>query len=110
MVLGLGGLPGSSLRPVEHDLVAPPVPADVKDRDGAVDVTVSDAAGGTALPGATVRAFALIAGQAYLAAVRETDRAGVVHLAGLPHGEAWLLADAPGHARGSTRLDLPTLD
>ncbi len=107
VVLALGGLPGSTMRLVVHDLVAPPVPADVKERDGAVDVTVSDSSGGPggpALAGATVRAFALIAGQAYLAGVRETDRAGVAHLTGLPHGEAWLLADAPGHARGSTRL------
>jgi protocatechuate 3,4-dioxygenase beta subunit len=104
VVLALGGLPGSSMRPVLHDLVAPPVPAEVKDRDGALDVAVRDGPDGPPLAGATVRAFALIAGQAYLAGARDTDRAGVAHLTGLPHGEAWLLADAPGHARGSTRL------
>lgn len=104
VVIALGGLPGSSAREVVHDLVAPPVPVDVKDRDGALDVTVADGAGGPPLAGARVRALALIAGQAYLAAARETDRSGVAHLTALPRGEAWVLADAPGHARGSTRL------
>ncbi len=103
-VLALGGLPGSPVREVVRDLVAPPVPIDVKERDGALDVTVTDGADGSPLAGARVRALALIAGQAYLAATRETDRAGVAHLTTLPHGEAWVLADVPGHARGSTRL------
>ncbi len=104
VVLALGGLPGSTAGRVVADLVAPPVPAEVKDRDGALDVTVVDGPGGSPIARATVRAFAVVAGQAYLAGARETDPGGVVHLTGLPRGEAWLLADAPGRARGSARL------
>jgi uncharacterized GH25 family protein len=105
VLLGLGGLPGASFRAVLHDLVAPPVPVDVKDRDGVLDVTVHDGAGGP-LAGARVRALALVEGRAYLADAHDTDAAGVAHLTRLPHGEAWVLADAPGKARGSTRLVL----
>jgi hypothetical protein len=104
VVLGVGGIPGASFRAVVHDLVAPPVPAEVKDRDGALDVTVHDGAGGPPLAGAHVRALALVEGRAYLADARDTDASGAVHLARLPHGEAWVLADAPHKARGSTRL------
>ena len=35
---------------------------------------------------------------------RDTDTAGIAHLTNLPHGEAWVLAEAPGKARASTRL------
>jgi len=104
VVLGVGGIPGASFRAVLHDLVAPPVPVDVKDRDGALNVTVRDGAGGPPLAGARVRALALVEGRAYLADARDTDASGAVHLAGLPRGEAWILADAPHKARGSTRL------
>jgi hypothetical protein len=104
VALAVGGIPGASLRVVEHDLVAPPVPATVKERDGALVVTVRDGAGGPPLAGAHVRALALLDLRAYLADARDTDRAGVAHMMNLPHGEAWLLAEAPGHARGSSRL------
>ena len=104
VVLAVGGIPGSSLRPVLRDLTTPPVPSDVKDRDGVLDVTVHDGAGGPPLAGARVSALALIEGRAYLADARETSASGVVHLTGLPRGEAWVLADAPHKARGSTRL------
>ena len=104
VLLAAAGIPGSTLRAIPDEGIAPPVPADVKDRDGALDITVRSAAGGSPLAGASVRALALIGGQAYLAGARQTDRAGVAQLRGLPRGEAWIVADAPGRARGSTRL------
>ena len=104
VVLAVGGIPGASFRAVLHDLVAPPVPAEVKDRDGALALSVHDGVGGPPLAGAHVRALAIVDGRAYLADTRDTDATGVAHLAGLPHGEAWVLADAPRKARGSTRL------
>jgi hypothetical protein len=106
LVFGVGGIPGASLRAVVHDLVAPPVPVEVKDRDAALDVTVRDGVGGPPLAGARVRALALVEGRAYLADARDTDASGAAHLGRLPHGEAWVLADAPHMARGSTRLVL----
>ena len=106
VVLVLGGVPGSSLHGVVADLVAPPVPAEVKDRDGALDVTVRDGEGGPPLAGAYVRALALIDGRAYLAGARDTDAAGLAHLASLPRGETWVMADCPGRARASSHLVL----
>ena len=104
MILALGGLPGSTMRAIVHDLVAPPVPAEVKDRDGAIDVTVSDGPQGPPLAGATVRAFALIGGKAYLAAgarhrprrPRAPDRASSRR--GLAAGRR--TRPRPGHRRG----------
>jgi protocatechuate 3,4-dioxygenase beta subunit len=120
VVLATGGIPGATLHVVDRELSAPPVPVEVTERDGALDVTVRGAAaqgldagdgdGGTEavagepLAGASVRVFALIAGQAYLAGSGESDASGVVHFTGLPHGETWVLADAPGRARGSSFL------
>jgi len=104
VVLCVGGLPGGTVHDVVRDLVAPPVPEDVRDRDGALDVTVRDGPDGPPLAGAHVRALAMVDERAYLADARETDAAGHAHLAALPRGEAWLLADAPGHARASSRL------
>ncbi|HEX8795017.1 MAG TPA: carboxypeptidase regulatory-like domain-containing protein [Polyangiaceae bacterium] len=104
VVLCVGGLPGATVHDVVRDLVAPPVPEDVRDRDGALEVTVRDGPGGPPLSGAHVRALAMIEGLAYLADAHETDAAGLAHLVALPRGEAWLLADAPGRARASSRL------
>lgn len=104
VVLALGGVPGAALRPVVRDLVAPPVPSDVKDCDGAIDVTVHDGAGGPPLAGAHVRALVMIGNRAYLGDARDTDATGLAHLVKLPHGETWVLADAPGKARASTQL------
>jgi hypothetical protein len=103
-VLCIGGLPGATVHDVVRDLVAPPVPEDVRDRDGALDVTVRDGPDGPPLAGAHVRALAMIDGRAYLADARETDAVGHAHLAALPRAEAWLLADAQGRARTSSRL------
>ncbi len=106
VVLCIGGLPGATVHDVVRDRFAlpPPVPEDVRDRDGALDVTVRDAPDGPPLAGAHVRALAMVDGRAYLADARETDAAGHAHLSTLPRGEAWLLADAAGRARASSRL------
>lgn len=104
VALCVGGLPGATAHDVVRDLVAPPVPQDVRDRDGSLDVTVRDEHEGPPLVGAHVRALAMLEGRAYLADARDTDGAGLAHLSALPRGEAWILADAPGRARASSRL------
>jgi S1-C subfamily serine protease len=104
VVIAVGGIPGAPLRWVAHVATAPPVPADVTGRDGVVEVTVRAGANGPLLPGARVTALAIIDERAYLADARDTDVAGRVRLSMLPRGEAWILADATGRARGSTHL------
>jgi len=105
VVLGLGGLPGAGVRALVVDpAAAPPLPPETRDRDGALDVAVRDAEGGAAVSGAWVRALALIDGKAFLADARGTDRNGVARLVRLPHGETWVLADAPGRARGAMQI------
>jgi hypothetical protein len=100
----LGGIPGTPARAIVRDLVAPPLPPETKDRDGALDVTVRDGEGGPPAHGAHVRGFALIDGRAYLADERDTDEAGRAHLAHLPHAETWVIADAPGRARAEAAV------
>ena len=110
VVLVVGGIPGGRLRLAMREALVDPVPADVRDRDGSLEVTVRAAAdgaapgGGPLLRGARVRAFVFIDDRAYLADSRETDAAGRARLDRLPHGVAWVVADAPGRARASTRL------
>jgi hypothetical protein len=106
VVLAVGGIPGIPSRPAAPHLDLPLVPTEVKDRDGVVDLVVRDGTGGAPFMGAHVRAFAIIDEHAYLAAGTITDAAGRAHLAGLPRGEAWILAEAPKRARASTRLVL----
>ncbi len=100
VLLAVAGVPGDAGRHLSTDTVASPVPTEVKDRDSRVDVTVRDAGG--PIRGARVEALAIVDDRAYLASVRETDAAGRAHLEGLPEGELWILADAAGHARGSS--------
>jgi hypothetical protein len=105
VVLALGGIPGARLRLIS--VPGPPgVPATVQDRDGAVEVTVIDGAGGPPVAKARVRALAVIGDRVYLGGEGETPASGRVRLAGLPRGEMWILADAPGHARGSAHIAL----
>jgi hypothetical protein len=87
-----------------RDLVAPPLPADTQDRDGALEVSVHDGAGGPPLPGASVQALALIDGRAYLADACDADFAGRAALRHLPHAETWVVADAPGRARAAVSV------
>jgi S1-C subfamily serine protease len=107
VVLGLGGIPGARFRPLAYDLapqLPPPVTSEADERDGAVEVVVTGAPGSVPLAGARVRALAMVEGRAYLADARDTDAKGRARLSKLPHGDTWILADAPGRARGSTHL------
>jgi carboxypeptidase family protein/PDZ domain-containing protein len=116
-LLAAGGIPGAALRPAVYDLTPAPVLSDSQSQGGPVDVTVRQrvpapgspgspdgGAGGPPIAGARVRAFALVGDRAVLADVRETDSAGHALLTKLPRGATWIVADAPGRARGSTRL------
>ena len=114
--------PGSAVRPAVVSLAAAPLPDDVGDRDGVLDVVVVEAAGaagaGAARPplrGARVRAFAILDGRAHDAGESTTDLEGRATLKRLPHAEHWIVAEAAGHARasqmvvivsGARRLDL----
>jgi hypothetical protein len=105
VVFAVGGIPGARLRSID----APgsvDVPLEVKDRDGAVDVTVRDGPGGPAVAKAQVRALGVIGDRVYFAGEGETAATGVVHIPDLPRGEIWILADAAGRARGSAHIAL----
>lgn len=102
VVFVLGGLPGSPVRRLTLDFVAPPVPTEVKGRQGRLEVTVRDTAG--PLRGARVQALAIVDDRAYLADARDTDSLGRAHLEALPEGAVWLLANATGHARASSHV------
>jgi hypothetical protein len=109
VLVAVGGIPGASSRLILHDLVAPPVPSKIHDRGAVVELEVRDGAGaGGPVFGARARALAIVDGRAYLADARDTDVAGRARLGGLPRGEVWIVADAPGHARGSTRVAVDT--
>ncbi len=103
VVIALGGIPGARLRSFD---VIRPVPSEVKQRDGVIDVAVHDGPSGPPIVGAQVRALAILDDRAYLADERETDRSGMARVAHLPRGEIWILAEAPGHARGSSHTIL----
>jgi hypothetical protein len=108
--------PGAVSRPAIVELAAAPLPEDVGDRDGVLDVVVTDATGDKpALAKVRVRAFALLDGRAHDAGEATTDAAGRATLKRLPHAEHWIVAEAAGHARasqmvvivaGARRLDL----
>jgi protocatechuate 3,4-dioxygenase beta subunit len=102
VLLGVGGIPGAALRSVVYDAGAIPVARDTA--NGVVDVQVHEADGNLPIAGASVRAFAVIDERAYLVLARDSDAAGRARLEGLPRGEAWIVAEATGRARGSTRL------
>jgi hypothetical protein len=98
-----GGIPGARLRDAPLDPRIQAVPHDVRDRNGRVDVAVRNPEGAP-IAHARVRAFAIVLDRAYLADAKETDAGGTAHLAALPLGEAWLMVDAAGYARGSSHL------
>ena len=105
VVLGLGGIPGAPSRPLPW-FAAPALPDDGHGpkRDGVLDVTVRSAPDGAPLRDAQVRALVVLDDRVYAAGARDTDGRGRAHLAKLPHGETWILADAPGHARATSHL------
>lgn len=117
--LYVAGIPGASVRPVVLELTAAPLPKEIKDRDGVLDVVVSstDDGGATNAPlkGARVRAFAILDGRAHAASAGTTDATGRASLRDLPHAEHWIVAEAEGRMRasqmvvivaGARRLDL----
>jgi protocatechuate 3,4-dioxygenase beta subunit len=117
-LLYVAGIPGTALRrlwaPVPIPIAVPPVPPDVADRDGVLDVIVH-ITGGAALSGARVRAFAILDGVAHAAGEATSDADGRATLRALPRAEHWVVAEAPGRARasqmvvvvsGARRLDL----
>jgi protocatechuate 3,4-dioxygenase beta subunit len=117
VLLAFGGIPGSFVGPgrsaggplAATEATRSPLPAlpdGAAERDGAVDVTVRSSPDAGQLAGAHVRAFAIAEDRAVLVGAGETGPAGQIHLANLPRGETWVLADAPGHARGSTHFVL----
>jgi protocatechuate 3,4-dioxygenase beta subunit len=106
VTLAVGGIPGTPSRPPVSGLILPPIPLDVTDRDGVVDLLVRDGRSGPAYRGARARAFAILEDRAYLAGALATDAAGKARFTTLPRGEAWIIVEAPGRARASTRLVL----
>ncbi len=116
-LLYVASWPGSAIRPLALDAVpvVAPVPADVRDRDGALDVVVRARGESAPVAGAEVRAYAMIDGRAFSAGRTTTDAEGVARLTALPRAEHWIVAEAPGRARasqmvvvvaGARRLDL----
>ncbi|HSO40594.1 MAG TPA: carboxypeptidase regulatory-like domain-containing protein [Labilithrix sp.] len=115
-LLYVGSWPGSVVRPRVVELTAAPLPADVGDRDGALDVVAHAAEGDKpALAGVRVQAFAILDGRAHAAGEATTDASGRASLTRLPHAEHWVVAELAGRARasqmvvvvaGGRRLDL----
>ncbi|HKQ70737.1 MAG TPA: carboxypeptidase regulatory-like domain-containing protein [Polyangiaceae bacterium] len=81
----------------------PPVPVSVKDRPGSVAVAVEDDQG-QPISGASVRVLSIREEKAYLAGAARTDAAGKARVKALPTGETWILVEAEGKSRASTRL------
>ncbi len=103
--LAVGAVPGSALRKIAFVLTAPPLPDTTAERDGVLVVTAKDAAGAI-VPGVSAQAFAIVEGKAYSAGAAKGDSAGKATIRRLPHGEHWVLVDAPGHSRASSQLVL----
>jgi len=97
----LGGIPGARSRFLPRDRVVRVHPPS---RDGAVDVSVGTSSDGSPIEGARVRVLSILEGRAYPTATVNTDGGGHARFAGLPRGEAWILADATGRARASTHV------
>lgn len=101
-LLFVGSWPGSVVRPMLVQLMAAPLPENVGDRDGVLDVVAHGAEGDKAvLAGVRVRAFAILDGRAHAAGEAISDAAGRASLGRLPHAEHWVVAEAPGRARAS---------
>lgn len=115
-LLYVASWPGVPVRPVVLELTAAPIPKEITDRDGALDVVVRAAEGDKpALSGVVVRAFAILDGRAHAAGASKTDATGRATLRELPRAEHWIVAELEGRARasqmvvvvsGARRLDL----
>jgi hypothetical protein len=84
-----------------------PVPSDVVERQGRVTIAAVDA-DGKPVARVSARALWIEGDRAYLAAAATTDAAGSGVLANLPSGNFWILAEAEGRSRASTRVVLAT--
>lgn len=100
-------MPGSEMRPITFERMAPPIPDSMKDRDAALDVLV-ETPEHVPIAKARVRALAALDDGVHLAGEAMTDAKGHASLTKLPHGATWILADAHDRARGSTMLVLET--
>ncbi len=103
--LVLATTPGSAIRPVVFEREAPALPKEMA-RDAAVDVDVRAQGTGVPIPGARVSGIAMVEGRAFLAGSATTDARGHAGVTGFPEGEAWVLVDAAGWARGSSQCAL----
>jgi hypothetical protein len=84
-------------------LSGPPPPVRAEKRDGALFIKIVDQ-DGALLPKASVRIVSIVEGKAYVAAQLETDGRGAAEHQALPRGETWILAEAAGRQRASTRV------
>lgn len=103
-LLGVATLPGSRLWAVRYELTAPRLPDTGTERDASLRVRAVDEEGAPVQ--AEVRVLVSSDDRVYLASSGATAGDGTLELAGLPRGEAWILADAPGKARASQNLVL----
>ncbi len=103
--LALGTIPGSVARSVVFERELPTLPVESR---GDGEISVTTLADETAAPvaGARVTAVAFVRGSAFLAAAVTSDVQGHAKLSGLPEGEMWVLAEATGLARASSRCAL----
>lgn len=82
---------------------APPVPE--SERDARLSVTVRTQ-NGEPLEGATVQTFWENERRYFWAGAERTNQEGRAELRRLPRGALWVLAEAPGRARASKRVEL----
>jgi hypothetical protein len=110
LVLGLcflviGAIPGSSVHPVVFERELPSLPVASRG-DAEIDVTVVTDPAGAPVPGARVSGVSIVSGSAFLAASANSDATGRAELTGMPEGDTWVLAEAPGLARVSSHIVL----
>ncbi|MDB4995013.1 MAG: hypothetical protein JWM74_2445, partial [Myxococcaceae bacterium] len=105
VALYVAGIPGARVRLVVIEHLAPPVPAEVQDRDASIEAFVV-ATDRRPLRGARVQALAVLDGRVHLAGSATTDARGRATIAGLPRAEHWILADADDRARGAIMVAL----
>ncbi|MCC6645774.1 MAG: carboxypeptidase regulatory-like domain-containing protein [Polyangiaceae bacterium] len=86
-------------------VTAPLAPSVPEGKDARARIEVVTEAGAPAVD-ATVTMYSIAGEQAYLVAARRCDAGGRATFLGVPRGEVWVLAEAPGRQRSSTRAVL----